>query len=169
MQKDMFLKDSICPECNTKGIYFDWGYIRNYNIPQENPTIYCNNCGWNDSAFDDNGIRHTLLKDLILCFNHLADNILSEHIPDYKRRLALVEKRLFKATESGIAFSHKDDYVECVPYVEGFDEDLQSIIVYYPFTMDEFWEAVESADKIACHVWTCINEHDKNCECYLYY
>lgn len=65
----------------------------------------------------------------------------------------LIAKQLYKNTSCGISFIPDDNGVRVAGYCEGWDGECSPHRLQYPFTMNEFWEAVEAADKDGCDAW----------------
>jgi len=65
-----------------------------------------------------------------------------------KERIA---RRLYKDTACGISFHMPHPAVVVLAgYCEGFDGELPSHALTFPFTEDEFWNAVQAADEDGC-------------------
>ena len=64
-----------------------------------------------------------------------------------------ISKALFKATECGITFNHGPSGISLRGYAEGAEAECGAIELTYPFDVEDFWEAVEDADKEGCAMW----------------
>lgn len=69
-----------------------------------------------------------------------------------------IGKALFKGTECGIVFDHDADSVMVSGYAEGADAECEPIKLRFPFTMGEFWAAVQEADDEGCEMWHAWND-----------
>jgi hypothetical protein len=64
-----------------------------------------------------------------------------------------IAKRLFKDTRCGIGFTGHDRGISVAGYAEGTDAECPSHELDFPFTSEEFWAAVETADDEGCEMW----------------
>lgn len=76
-----------------------------------------------------------------------------------------IGKALYKGTTCGIVFNEKDWYTVTVcGYAEGADAECVPIDLVYPFTRDEFWNAVQEADDEGCELWHEWNDEEEEQE-----
>ena len=73
-----------------------------------------------------------------------------------------IGKALFKGTRCGICFEETDTGVIVAGYAEGSDAECPAHELEYPFTIDEFWRAVEFADDEGCELWEMANGEDSH-------
>ena len=66
-----------------------------------------------------------------------------------------LSRSIFKYTECGCSFYHDPagEYVSVSGYVEGYDGELPSHRLYFPFAYSRFLKALGEADKEGCDVW----------------
>ena len=83
----------------------------------------------------------------------LARDCYARDCEDDKSAESAVSRGLFKYTECGCTFYCTDTYVLVGGYCEGSEYPCESFRVNYPFTEEQFWEAVEKADKSGSEVW----------------
>lgn len=70
-----------------------------------------------------------------------------------------IERMLFKHTNCGCCYLAKEDYVSVVGYAEGSgDAECPEHRLYFPFTIEEWCDAVEAADQEGCELWEECNE-----------
>jgi len=74
--------------------------------------------------------------------------------------LAALKKSIFKGTECGAWIEPGEGYVVLGSIVEGSDAEATPVELFYPFSRDDFWQALESVDKEACALWEEANTED---------
>lgn len=65
----------------------------------------------------------------------------------------LWSKRIYKGTDCGAWLEYGDDYIRVGSIVEGVDDGTQVHELKWPFTKDEFWNAVDNVEKEARDIW----------------
>ncbi|MBO00359.1 MAG: hypothetical protein CL438_06845 [Acidimicrobiaceae bacterium] len=78
---------------------------------------------------------------------------------------AQLERNTYKYTTCG-AWIHESDWgVALGSIVEGVDEGTQTYTLNYPFTIEEFWEALQAVEDEAAEIWKathgCEDCHDE--------
>jgi len=80
-------------------------------------------------------------------------------------------RSLYKSTTCGISFYSPESKreVHLSGYCEGTDRECQTYVLTFPFGKDDFWAAVEAAEKDGCALWDethgceeCGEEEDEN-------
>lgn len=72
-----------------------------------------------------------------------------------------IGRMLFKYTNCGCCYLAKEDYVSVAGYAEGSgDAECQEHRLYFPFTIEEWGEALEAADQEGCDLWEECNADD---------
>ena len=73
-----------------------------------------------------------------------------------------IGRMLFKYTDCGCCYLAKEEYVSVTGYAEGSgDAECQEHRLYFPFTIEEWNDAIEEADREGCELWEeCNNEND---------
>ena len=140
-----------CPVCNNGNLVFDPGYPATREEPGEPACLYCDICDTEQKEIE---------KYLVFDVFDLAKKMGCE--------VELIAKIIYKNTECGCEFSHNESGVTLAGYAEGFDGDCPAHTLTFPFFIKDFWETLDIADKEGSAIWTCINEHEDGCECYLY-
>jgi hypothetical protein len=64
-----------------------------------------------------------------------------------------IAHRLFKDTSCGVSFWSQPTKVVITGYCEGSDHYIEGRELCFPFTADQFWAAVNAADRDGCDVW----------------
>ena len=68
-------------------------------------------------------------------------------------KVETIGKALYKGTDCGIVFNPTDNGVTVCGYAEGADDECLPIVLQYPFSTVEFWQAVTDADIEGCELW----------------
>ena len=72
-----------------------------------------------------------------------------------------VERMVFKYTDCGCCYYANEDCVSVAGYAENSeDAECPSHTLYFPFTIDEWDQALEIADQEGCDLWNEYNEDD---------
>ena len=77
-----------------------------------------------------------------------------------ERALVLLEKYIFKGTECGCVFGSDEKGIMVGGYAEGSDAELPMHDLEWGFTIKEFNEALDYADKEGCIAWHEAHELD---------
>ena len=72
----------------------------------------------------------------------------------------LLEKYVFKGTECGCVFDSDEKGIMVGGYAEGSDAELPMRGLDWGFTIEEFTEALDDADKEGCFAWLEANDED---------
>ena len=69
-----------------------------------------------------------------------------------------IARRLYKDTSCGIVFAAIEGGVQVGGYCEGFDGELPTHDLLYPFTGDAFDALVAQADREGCDMWDDVHQ-----------
>lgn len=72
---------------------------------------------------------------------------------DQDRTYNTISKQLYKTTECGVMFDMEYNRVGVTGYCEGSDSELETIWLTWPFSNDQFFEAVDRADQMGVEEW----------------
>ena len=78
----------------------------------------------------------------------------------HEDRVSLIAKSVFKYTECGCVFNETETGVSVCGYAEGADAECVPVKLDYPFTMDEYWAALQQADDEGVELWNEWNDHE---------
>lgn len=71
-----------------------------------------------------------------------------------------VEKRVFKYTSCGAWIKITEEYIQVGTIVEGSDAEFTADPLYFPFTVDEFFERLQECEDFAEGVWAEMEKDD---------
>jgi hypothetical protein len=77
-----------------------------------------------------------------------------------EKSIALLEKWVFRGTKCGCIFGINENGVYVGGYAEGSDAELPIYTLVYPFTLEEWTEALDHADAEGIEEWDRANELD---------
>ena len=92
----------------------------------------------------------TNIRDLAELVGAARDGSEGETVEEIGKSIA---RRLYKDTSCGISFWSDDKSVVLTGYCEGSDNYIEGHSLPFPFTSEEFWEAVAQADEDGCNTW----------------
>ena len=87
--------------------------------------------------------------------DHIEDSKVSETFSQQ-----LLRKWVFKGTECGCVFDSDEKGVIVGGYAEGSDAELPMHNLDWGFTIEEFTEALDDADREGCFAWHEANDED---------
>ena len=77
-----------------------------------------------------------------------------------EKSIALLEKWVFRGTKCGCIFGINENGVYVGGYAEGSDAELPIYTLVYPFTLEEWTEALDHADAEGIEEWDRANDQD---------
>ena len=95
--------------------------------------------------------------------NNLQDLLTARKLGE--ETFAQIERNTYKYTTCGAWIYESDWGVALGSIVEGVDEGTQTYTLNYPFTIEEFWEALQAVEDEAAEIWKathgCEDCHDE--------
>ena len=90
-------------------------------------------------------VNHTTTNDAVItCEQDLKDYFGTENI----------ERMVYKYTDCGCCYLAKEDYISIAGYAEGSgDAECPEHLLYFPFTIEEWENALSEADREGCELW----------------
>lgn len=119
----------------------------------------------------DYSAEHVITDDVYMGYeyvSHKTSNRVITSGQDLKEYYGTedVGRVLFKYTDCGCCYLAKEDYVSVAGYAEGSgDAECAEHRLYFPFTIEEWCDAVEAADQEGCELWEECNRDDEDEDC----